>query len=461
MRFVDLFAGMGGFHYALRALGHECVFASETDEELRELYALNFPNSKGRIVGDIREHSGRVPPHDILCAGFPCQPFSKSGRQRGRRDRTRGTLFHEIIAILERRLPKYVVLENVGNFERHNRGRTWRIVRQSLEQLGYCVRGTTHVTSGGHGLISPHHLGYPQTRERFFIVASLEKLPQDPFPKADRTRTTSLEELIQPASDLSPQDRDETAIPEHFLRIIRHWNKFVRSIPSEVPLPSFPLWGDEFGARYPFRDQTPFASTLRHLRSAIPHAGFVPRPTRAQLLSLLPAYAQSEDRSFPDWKVAFIERNRSYYRRVRPHLPPGWLGTLKTFAPSHRKLEWNCNGEVRDLWRCVLQFRPSGVRAKRYTSAPSLVAMTSTQIPILGPERRFITRREGLRLQGFPDAHRLPKSHVVAFAALGNAVHTGVASAIAARLLTGRPHVAEQDTAAWQETLDGLIGGSS
>jgi len=136
MRFVDLFAGLGGFHVALSKLGHECVFASELDPELRKLYAENFPGS-GRVVhGDIRKSRSLVPEHDVLCAGFPCQPFSKSGRQNGLKDKTHGTLFHEIVFILRKRRPPFVFLENVGNFERHDGGRTWRVVREELEKLG-------------------------------------------------------------------------------------------------------------------------------------------------------------------------------------------------------------------------------------------------------------------------------------------------------------------------------------
>src|SRR6202011_1339873 len=95
------------------------------------------------------------------------------------------------------------------------------------------------------------------------------------------------------------------------------------------------------------------------------------------------------------------------------------------------KLEWNCHGEVRDLYEHVLQFRPSGLRVKRMRTAPALVSMTTTQIPIVGPQKRFITRTEGLRLQGFPDDHHLPKARRDAFAALGNAVHVELVRLIA------------------------------
>ena len=87
MRFIDLFAGLGGFRIALERLGHECVFASEIDSELREVYNGNFLEGPA-ILGDIRQAKDHVPPHDILCAGFPCQPFSKSGTQAGMKDKT-------------------------------------------------------------------------------------------------------------------------------------------------------------------------------------------------------------------------------------------------------------------------------------------------------------------------------------------------------------------------------------
>jgi len=435
MRFVDLFAGLGGFHLALRGLGHECVFASESDEELQNLYRKNFPEAARVIHGDIRECRDQVPKHDILCAGFPCQPFSKSGSQSGLRDKTRGTLFHEIVHIIRRRQPRHVILENVGNFERHDDGRTWAIVRQSLEKLGYNVRGTEHVTSGGHGLVSPHHLGYPQSRERFFAVASLDRLSADPFPRASSRPVTRLVDIIQAVSELSSSSREETALTEARMRCIDHWNKLLNAIPESIPLPWFPIWGDEIYARYPFDDLTPHSCTMRQLLRYLGRNGdWVDRPKKA-VLALLPSYARAREAKFPAWKVDFIRLNRRWLRGIQPYFPPHWVRELRTFPASHRKLEWNCQGEERDLWRQVLQFRPSGLRAKRYTTCPALVAMTTSQVPILGPKRRHLTRTEGLRLQGFPDRHRLPASWEAAFRALGNAVHVGVARAIVRSML--------------------------
>lgn len=430
MRFVDLFAGLGGFHAALSALGHECVFASEIDDELRDIYVQNFPSMRRRIYGDIRESMNKVPKHDILCAGFPCQPFSKSGAQKGVLDKTRGTLFHDILDILKAHEPRYVLLENVGNFERHDEGRTWKIVKASLEKLGYHVKGTEHLTSGGHGLVSPHHLGYPHTRERFFVVGTQKPLKIDPFPARNGHRKTSLHSIEKLNKELTKEEKQETQLPKHYVECIDHWNALLARIPNDIELPSFPIWGDEIGATYPFRIGTPHSHTAIELRRIL-HVNGSAILKKRDLVAMLPSYARERERRFPKWKIDFIEQNRQWFGEINPYIKVRWLKVLRAFPSSLRKLEWNCQGEERNLWRYVLQFRPSGLRAKRYSASPALVAMTTSQIPILGPKRRFITRVEGLRLLGLKDSHQLPKNHEDAFRALGNAVHVKVVRAIA------------------------------
>ena len=261
-KFIDLFAGMGGFHVALSRLGHECVFASEIDDEMRGIYLQNFPGMEGKVYGDIRESKYQVPDHDFLCAGFPCQPFSKSGGQLGTKDETRGTLFHEILEILELKMPKFVLLENVGNFGRHDDGRTWKIVKDHLTRLGYDVAGTEHLTSApekdwrdvgisasrpnqknqvkgnvkprGHGLISPHHFGFPHHRERFFVYATLGSLTDSPFPIVQSQKKTTLNDIVQNRGELSVIDQDETGLTIQQRACIDHWDELIKRLPVEL-----------------------------------------------------------------------------------------------------------------------------------------------------------------------------------------------------------------------------------
>ncbi|MBK7103329.1 MAG: DNA (cytosine-5-)-methyltransferase [Flavobacteriales bacterium] len=161
MKFIDLFAGVGGFHKALHSLGHECVFASEIDSELRALYQENFGLECSGDIAKVKV--SEIPKHDILCAGFPCQSFSKAGAQGGLEDE-RGNLFHRIEKILRHHKPHYFILENVPNFEHHEQGRTWAIVSSILrDKLKYDVQVRK---------LSPHDFGTPQLRERLFIGCS-------------------------------------------------------------------------------------------------------------------------------------------------------------------------------------------------------------------------------------------------------------------------------------------------
>jgi DNA (cytosine-5)-methyltransferase 1 len=440
MRFVDLFAGLGGFHLALEAAGGECVYAIELDDELRELYHRNHGVPQRRLGADIRNDWKRVPGHDVLCAGFPCQPFSKSGAQLGKRDLTRGTLFEFVLKIARERQPRLILLENVGNFERHDSGNTWSVVRESLCRAGYDVVGTEHKNAGGPGLISPHHHGYPQVRERFFAVAALggfSKHPLVPNGPAVTPRAT-LSSIIQCPNELSATDNAECALSESQMACVDHWNEFIQSVPASLALPGFPIWSDEFEARYPV-DQFLGAHSTPALRRFSTGVGADLLQTREEVLMTFPSYMRNGNGSLPAWKTRFIEQNREFYQNIRRHLRRGWVDELQRFPASLRKLEWNCHGEERDLWRYVLQFRPSGLRAKRFTSTPALVAMTTTQIPILGPQRRFLTRVEGKRLQAMPDSLALPIRRADAFKALGNAVHVGVVQSVYEQALAALP----------------------
>ncbi len=160
--FIDLFAGIGGFHLAMQACGGECVFASEWDPAAQKTYRLNFPDTP--LYGDITKDETKVaiPQHfDVLCAGFPCQAFSIAGYQKGFED-TRGTLFFDVAEIIRRHRPKAVYLENVKNLLAHDQGKTFQVIKATLEELGYIVF---------HKVMNAmEYANIPQNRERIFIV---------------------------------------------------------------------------------------------------------------------------------------------------------------------------------------------------------------------------------------------------------------------------------------------------
>ena len=188
LTFIDLFAGIGGFHLALHNVGAECVFASEWDEAARLTYETNFtkisPNlfRNGNFAGDITAiDKEKIPNFDILCAGFPCQPFSQAGFKKGFAD-IRGTLFFDIAEIIRIKKPKAFFLENVRGLYSHDEGRTFEIIKKTLtEQLGYSFH---------HAIVKASDHGLPQHRPRLFMVGFRNSDSVFEFPKKRKLKYT-------------------------------------------------------------------------------------------------------------------------------------------------------------------------------------------------------------------------------------------------------------------------------
>ncbi len=188
LTFIDLFAGIGGFHLALHNLGAECVFASEWDEAARLTYETNFSKlspklfKNGNFAGDITAVDKKsIPDFDILCAGFPCQPFSQAGFKKGFAD-IRGTLFFDIAEIIRIKKPKAFFLENVRGLYSHDEGRTFETIKRTLtEDLGYSFH---------HAIVKASEHGLPQHRPRLFMVGFKDPETEFVFPKKRKLKFT-------------------------------------------------------------------------------------------------------------------------------------------------------------------------------------------------------------------------------------------------------------------------------
>jgi DNA (cytosine-5)-methyltransferase 1 len=193
--FIDLFCGIGGFRIAMQNIGGHCLFSSDIDPHVKIVYENNFGDLP---FGDINKIDKQIiPPHDILVAGFPCQPFSISGLKRGFED-TRGTLIYQVFKIIKLRLPKVVLLENVKHLIHHDGGRTLNIIINNLEKLGYKV---------SHNLLNAKDFGVPQNRERLIIIGHKEK--NFDFTKIKMKKNTFLKDFLETTGEfeyVAPKD---------------------------------------------------------------------------------------------------------------------------------------------------------------------------------------------------------------------------------------------------------------
>ncbi len=192
IRFADLFAGIGGFRLAMESLGARCVFSSEWDKEAARVYRLNHGDAP---LGDITQiPESEIPKFDALCAGFPCQAFSVSGKQRGFAD-SRGTLFFDVARIAKSARPQFVFMENVKNFARHDGGKTLEVVEGTMREIGYDFHAK---------VLNAADYGVPQRRERIYMVCFRQDLKRAPFRfPQPRPLTTSLNDLLLPKRKVS------------------------------------------------------------------------------------------------------------------------------------------------------------------------------------------------------------------------------------------------------------------
>ncbi|MCR5762406.1 MAG: DNA cytosine methyltransferase [Treponema sp.] len=398
-KFIDLFSGIGAFHQALEALGGECVFASDIDKYAIETYYENYKMDSNCNIRDVNEKD--IPEHDVLCGGFPCQAFSTAGHKKGFED-TRGTLFFEIARILKYHATKYIILENVKNLLGHDNGNTWKVIKNTLIELGYILTEKPIV-------MSPNYLGIPQLRERVFILgmhkSQLKKANTGLFYKKDGdlflgediflniktiTRKEAPETSIYSVLDeLTDEEAKDYEISDYEKRTLMAWDEFHKNIEPKVL--GFPVWTFEFGGTYDYSD-------------------------------------------FPKWKQDYVKKNRKLYLDNKEFIDK-WMAeyNVNDFKLRDKKFEWQAGEKYNSVWETSIQLRQSGIRCKKADYFPTLVAMVQT--PIIGKYKRRMTPREVARLQSFPDSFIINKDLHQAYKQFGNSANIEIIKYLARQLL--------------------------
>lgn len=373
--FIDLFCGIGGFHQAMKSFGGKCVLACDIDAKCRAVYNKNYGIMPHPDVTKLKTEE--MPDFDVMCGGFPCQAFSHAGKQSGFED-IRGTLFLDVARILKDKQPKLAILENVKNLKGHDKGNTWTVIHKSLCDAGY-------ITYEQPIVMSPHHLGIPQNRERVIIICVRKDLVASgvlPPPPVMSPHPTDIMSILVPDNEV-PR---EVKISDDDLVILNKWEEFVQHFKGKsVKLPTFPIWTADWDKTTSLKDEI-------------------------------------------DWKANFIQLNRTFFTAHSDFLEP-WIASARAlpgFSGARAKFEWQAGAfhPEDSLWTLLFQYRPSGIRVKRATYSPALVAMG--QIVVIGAKKRKLTPREVARLQSFPESFQLPTKSSEAYRQFGNAVNVEV-----------------------------------
>ena len=380
----------------MEKLGGKCVFASEIDPNCQITYAQQFDMT---VHGDINQCLNEIPKFDVLCAGFPCQTFSKAGKQEGFSDVIKGKLFFRIIDILKAHDEcKFIILENVRNLADDEA--FWSVIQNELRKLDFYITQDPIIKS-------PDYFGIPQTRERVYILG-IKKSLRDETKLTNgwiHTNDLQLDNYMNPCMDgdafkiidLDNKTNKSYVISSQELKVINAWEEFKKNIIPHNEIAA-PIWLDYFGM-----DET----------------------------------VSFDENNIPKWKMRFINNNRKLYHDHKAEID-AWYEEHKDCLTMkiYRKFEWNCGLNYTPFKNCIIQFRQSGLRVKRSNCFPSLVAIVNT--PIIWDKKlkryRRITVREAANLQCFDKDFKFVGSDKTCFKQLGNAVNVEVIRIITLRL---------------------------
>ncbi|MBQ9312228.1 MAG: DNA (cytosine-5-)-methyltransferase [Bacteroidales bacterium] len=367
---------------ALQTLGGKCVYACDIDKYCREVYFNNFGIQPDEDITKVNEKD--IPEHDVLCAGFPCQPFSIGGKQMGFEDKTRGTLFFDIMRIVNYHKPKYLLLENVKNLYSHNDGNTWKTIYSSLIEAGYDLLEKPT-------MFSPHYIGILQNRERVIIMCvrkDVGTIKKYEFDKKN-IKPCTIDSVLLDDKDIENIERYK--LNKDLQDLLDLWGDFLANIKQ--PLPGFTVFARRFFEEYQNIVAKP--SSEKDIR-------------KTDIL-----YQENKD---------FIEKWKEKSKKV------------KMFKESRMIMEYNgVKTTAFNMDNHIVQLRQSGVRIKTATYFPCLVA--SIQTPIVYKRKRYITPRECARLQSFPDSFKIHENDRIAYKQFGNSVNIEVIKLFAKHML--------------------------
>ena len=429
LKFIDLCCGIGGFHQALSNMGMTCVMASDIDKNCRDNYEKNY---KLKPLGDLTKIDVEtIPNFDVLCAGFPCQPFSKAGDQKGFDD-NRGNIFFDICKIAKHHRPKYLILENVRNLATHDKGNTWKVIKAKLKELKY-------ITYEEPTILNTLNFNVPQSRERVVILCKREDLGElSELPKDDKSKgktssknknknkttspTTTLNTIIE--KNCSRQYIKKYVISDKMRATEGIWNQFLDILnKNSIDIPKYPIWTDWWDTDGEGTSVTKISKSDQG-------------KTEEEKKGIVKKAQEDFMKKYKDW----IDKNKDFYKAHNKILKPWLIKSRENslWKGAVRKMEWQTGKNNLNMSEVLWSPRGSGVRIKNIDYSPTLVAMAS-MIPIYGPESRQLTPRECARLQSFPDTYIIHENDKIAYKQFGNAVNVKMIERSARFLINNEP----------------------
>ena len=370
LKFIDLFCGIGGFHQALKNLGQECNLACDIDKYCREVYYNNYGIIPVEDVKKIKEKE--IEDFDIICGGFPCQSFSNAGKKKTFED-DRGLLFDEIIRIAKEKKPKFMFLENVKHILKVGEGEVIKYIKQKLDDNNYNLQLFN---------MSPHRYGIPQQRERIYFVCIRKDIYKGEDVKLIHPEVDEI--VFQNYLDKKEEIDEKYFINGDLLKCLETWEEMIKVFDEGEKI-SPTIMVNEFNKNYSDEDFKELAK----------------------------------------WRQDYITKNKPLYKKYKPQWD-AWCkkhNEILTKREIYGKLEWQV-GPVKpsdSIFNYFIQMRQSGIRVRKQEYFPTLVAIS--QIPIYGKEKRYITPKECLRLQSFPDDFKLLEEDRHSYKQLGNCVN--------------------------------------